>query len=361
MIPRAWDRKRRAGVSVAILLAATCVLAGCGGGAPTPRAELEAPATASFLVASAETALATGDPETARRLLARALREAPESAGVHVAYGRYWTALRRYKDAKDSFGRAAALDPLSPEPAYWLGRAYEQAGDQTEAASAYTAALRLDPNHAAAAAALGPLLGARYLAAGIPSEYALLRGRTTVTRGELAVALAVELGADPDRVSWRSDDPRASADSEELRNAWGARWATAAVAREWIEAFPDGHYHLDDPITRAALALTLARVERVWTAGGGASSPAPSGLSVPAAPDSMPGAHAYSDLGPRHYLAAVAARAARDGLPDREDGRFDPWGSASGADMLAALRGLARRLGASPVVSAEPGSPGVVK
>ncbi len=304
----------------------------------------------AFLVAAADTALASGDPDGARRLLLRAAEEAPESAFVHVALGRLHTAFRRYKDARESFERASSLDPLDPEPAYWLGKAYQQSGDLPAAARFYAAALRLDPSHRAAAAALGPILGARYASAGIPAEYALLRGRPTVTRGELAVALAVEFGADPGAVAWRSD-ARPRGDEAELESAWGGRWAKAAVSRGWIDPLPDGRFHFDDPVTRAALALALARVERRWNLD----------ASTPMVSRDTTEVH-FTDLGPRHYLRQAAAKAVAAGLPLRgepEAGmsgrRFDPWAAATGVELLAALRGMARVLGATPVVSTEPG------
>jgi tetratricopeptide (TPR) repeat protein len=350
----------RLAAGASALLGLAFLAGGCAGGAP-PAATAPGGATPSFLVASADTALASGDPDGARRLLLRAVEEAPESAFVHVALGRLHTAFRRYKDARESFDRAAQLDPLDPEPAYWLGKAYQQSGDLAAASQAYAAALRLDPYHRAAAAALGPILGARYAAAGVPAEYALLRDRPTVTRGELAVALAVEFGADPDRVSWRSD-ARPRGNDVELESAWGGRWAKAAVARGWIVPFADGSFHLDDPVTRAALALALAGLERGW-----AGDPSPS-----AAPRDTTEI-AFADLGPRHYLRRAASSAVAAGLPLRREPehgvaagqgsvpdagagvRFDPWAAATGADLMLALRGMARRLGARPVVSTEPG------
>jgi hypothetical protein len=348
MKPRVAIRLGRFALAIGVGAGA---IAGCGGSAPAPSTSVAEDASPAFLVASADTALATGDAEEARRLLARAMAAAPESAFVHVALGRYQTTARRYKDAKESLERAAALDPASPEPYYWLGRAYQQAGDLPSAARAYTAALRLDPNHAPSAAALGLILGARYEAAGIPGEYALLRGRSSVTRGELAVVLGVELGADPDRSVWRSDAAPSAGEDEEFAAAWGGRWARAAAARGWIASFADGSYHLDDPVTRAALALSLVAVERQWG---------------PRLPSTLSGdstaVRTFPDIGPHHYLARVASRAAADGLPARgAEGRFEPWASATGSEVLQSVRGLARRLGASPVVSAEPDLPGVVK
>jgi hypothetical protein len=329
--------------SAAVLLRSALLLggalaAGCGGGKAVVVRGVEG-APPEFLVASADTALADGDVEAARRLLSRAQEEAPESAYVYVAWGRYHTAVRRYKDAKDALERAAALAPRNPEPAYWLGRAYQQAGDLRMAAESYSRSLALDPGYRAASDALAPILGARYEAAGIPGDYSLLRTRTTVCRGELAVILAVELGADPDRAVWRSD-ASPSGEGSEFEVAWGSRWAKAAAARGWVGPFPDGSYRLGDPVTRAALALIVARVERRWDAG------APPDTTTP---------RAFPDLNSRHYLARAAAVATAAGLPTRgEDGRFEPWAAASGAEVLLTVRGVARLLGATPVVSAEP-------
>jgi tetratricopeptide (TPR) repeat protein len=302
-------------------------------------AEIDESAPPAFLVASADSALAAGDPEGAHRLLLRAEKLAPDSAFVYLGLGRLQTALRRYKDAKESFGRAAALDRRSPAPSYWLGRAYQQSGDLQAAAGAYGAALQLDPNHREAAAALGSILGGRYEAAGIPGEYALLRDRPTLTRGELAVVLAVELGADPDRAGWRSDASHPE-ESDEIATAWGAKWAKAAASRDWITPFADGRYHLDDPVTRAALALTISSVERGWRPAAATSPPETTSVSFP-------------DVGARHYLYRAASRATLAGLPTRQDGRFEPWASATGIELMQAVRGLARRLGANPVVSSE--------
>jgi len=329
----AWSRRRAPSLLVALALFAT----GCGGSREMiPRVAPDAPP--AFLIASADTALAVGDVEGSRRLLARALELAPENADVHVALGRLHTALRRYKDAKDSFDRAEALDPRSGEPAYWLGRAYQEAGDTPSAAAAYARALRRDSDHRAASEALTPILGARYEAAGIPPEYAALAARPTVSRAELSVVLAVELGADPDRTVWRSDAiPEGNED--ELEAAWAGRWVRAAVSRGWIAPYPDGSYRLDDPVTRAVLALTMASVDRRWRGKNGAARPAP--------------VRAFADLGPRHYLVRAASEATDAGLPVRgDDGLFEPWAAATGAETLAAVRGLARRLGATPIVSA---------
>ena len=142
------------------------------------------------------------------------------------------------------------------------------------------------------------------------------------------------------RAVWKSNASHPE-ENEEIAAAWGSKWAKAAVTREWIMPFADGRFHLEDPVTRGALALALSSVERRWGP-----------VASPAAPDTT--TVAFPDVGPRHYLYRAATRATLAGLPSRgESGRFEPWASATGTEAMQAIRGLARRLGASPVVSPE--------
>jgi len=285
--------------------------------------------------------LELGEPDPARRSLTRAVELNPGSAEAHDALGRLHTATHRYMDAKNELDRAAALDTLSAIPLYHLGLAYEQAGDPVHAADAYQRALRRDPTHAPTQAALSALLDTRYQAAGLPQGYAALRAHPSLSRGELGVMLAAELGADPERPTWRGGTDHPS-DSEEARGAWGERWLRVSMARGWIAAFPDRSYHLGDPVTRGALALLLAEI-----AGSG-------GRNVDSTADPFP------DLGRRHYLARAAAQAVSMGLPLRA-GRFEPSASVTGMEALTALKGLAGRLGVSPVEGSEQRPGGVVK
>ncbi len=296
--------------------------------------------------------LALGEPESARRSLTRAVALDPASAEIHLALGRFHTATRRYADAKAEFGRAATLDTVSAEPWYQMGLAYAQAGDVNAAADAFGRALERDPSHAPSQTALAAVLDSRYVVAGLPTGYGALRTHLSISRGELGVMLAAELGVDPERPSWNARKDRPS-DSEEARGAWGERWVRAAMARGWISPFPDGSYHLGDPVTRGALALLVMEIEADGrgSAGGGPDAPEPSpSLSEP-----------FPDLGPRHYLLRAARSAVALGLPLRTEGRFEPWASATGSEARMALRGLARSLALQPVVPEEPGQDGVVK
>lgn len=345
--------------------AALVAVAGCAGskpgGAPVPETSAALPVSTSpaALVAYADTAIASGEPELARRALERAASLAPDSAYVWIGYGRYDTATLRFKDAKTAFDRAAGLEPLSPEPHYWLGVAYLKARQEPDAMAEFSQALRLQPNYAPALDAIQPMMEGKYAAAGIPREYASLPQRSSLSRGELGVALAVELGADPDRPTWRSGvDP--ATDRSAIDAAWGSRWLNAAVARGWIAPYPDGDLHLADPITRGTLAIVVTEIAAravLPTAVAPAGESAPMGESPAPAAGTLsngPPAVSFPDLASRNYLVRPAAWAAGFGLPLREGGRFDAPALATGLETLQALHGLARFLGATPVVLGEP-------
>ncbi|HEY3156956.1 MAG TPA: tetratricopeptide repeat protein [Candidatus Eisenbacteria bacterium] len=307
------------------------------------------------------TSLALADAESARRAFLRAVELDPALAAAHVGLGRYHAAIRHYKDAKEEFERAAALDTLSPEPLYRLGLAYAEAKQTKLAAEALTRALARDPTHAPSLEALGALSESRYLTVGLPAGYAALRAHSSVSRGELGVMLAAELGADPERPSWHGAKDYPS-DTEEARGAWGERWIRVSLARGWLAPFPDGSYHLGDPVTRGALALLIAAIEKTWTqsAGGSRVPPSPGSADDPAA-RRIPAPDPFPDVGPRHYLFRPAQEAARIGLPLRPEGRFEPWASATGSEAFAALKGLARALGVEAVLPEEPGVRNMVK
>jgi hypothetical protein len=171
--------------------------------------------------------------------------------------------------------------------------------------------------------------------------------------------LAVELGLDPDRIGWASDRAQAVIPPE-VNGAWGERWIRAAVLRGYVRPFPDGSLHLDDPVTRGLLAMTLASLERSLGAAAGAATDSTQGepadpLGAPPGAGAAPPARVieFPDLGPRHYLRRAADRAVRLGLPTHSGGAFDPQASASGADVLRTLDRLARRAGRSPALPEE--------
>jgi tetratricopeptide (TPR) repeat protein len=300
------------------------------------------------------------DPARARGLYegarAAAVREGNKTAEARadVGVGRYLAAARRYHDAQVAFEQAATLDTLIAEPFYYLARASVELGDEVLAIRSLARGLRREPGDAPSVALLQSLARSRCEAAGLPPDYAELPSRTSVTRGELGVMIAVELGLDPDRMGWSSDRPQVIVPAE-VEGAWGARWLKAAVLRGYLRPFPDGSLHLEDPVTRGVLALTVAVVERsLGTLERAVRPAAPDSAGAGAAPEAAPiPPPPLPDLGSRSYLRRAAGRAARLGLPTHSGGAFDAAANASGADVARVLDRLARLAGRTPALPEE--------
>ena len=81
-----------------------------------------------------------------------------QHGGVNAAAGRLCTILERYAEAVRYLEPAARATPSDPEIAYYLGLAYDGAGDAGKARAEYQAAARVPAWHAAASLKLGELL-----------------------------------------------------------------------------------------------------------------------------------------------------------------------------------------------------------
>ncbi len=86
------------------------------------------------------------------------LRHSPDSFELTVAAGRLCAGLQRYDEAIRYLEAAAARATWNPEIAYYLGLAYDGAGDYRKARTAYETAARMPSWRAAASLKLGELL-----------------------------------------------------------------------------------------------------------------------------------------------------------------------------------------------------------
>jgi hypothetical protein len=91
----------------------------------------------------ARLALSDGAVERARRSLDELARSHPDRAEVFVLLAESQRLLGRWAEALHSLGRAAALDPLSPQVHYHLGFAAAHTGDLARALEAWETYARL--------------------------------------------------------------------------------------------------------------------------------------------------------------------------------------------------------------------------
>src|SRR5450755_17085 len=99
-----------------------------------------------------------GELPAALRSYTDGLQKAPADFGLSVAAGRLCAGMQRYSEAIGYLEPAAARDSWNPEIAYYLGLAYDGAGDQAKARLAYETAARMPSWRAAASLKLGELL-----------------------------------------------------------------------------------------------------------------------------------------------------------------------------------------------------------
>ena len=127
---------------------------------PESRARFEAalkldPEGAPPLVGLASVAQAQGDAKAAEQYLQRAEKSAPNSAEVHLAWGRFHASQRHAELAERSFRKAQTLSPGKAPPLVELGGFYMQTGKSAEAQKAYREALAINPKNAVALFGLG--------------------------------------------------------------------------------------------------------------------------------------------------------------------------------------------------------------
>lgn len=138
-----------------------------------------------------------------------------------------------------------------------------------------------------------------------------------VTRAEFLVMLARALGWDD--AGTPADLPFVDADRI---GPWAAGAAAAAVEKGIVGGYPDGSFRPDEPVTRAEMAVMIARVP------GLADMAGPPGASADFADD--------ADI-PAWAKAAVEALRQLGILQGRADGRFAPDASLTRAEAAAVL------------------------
>jgi len=114
------------------------------------------PKSAKPVLGLAEIAFRRKQPEQYATLLEQALKLEPNNASVQLSWGRYLKLGKKYSEAEQAFAKAAELDSASALPKIALGDLYQSHLGKPEAAvMAYEAALKIEPNNAAAHYALG--------------------------------------------------------------------------------------------------------------------------------------------------------------------------------------------------------------
>ncbi len=251
---------------------------------------------------------AAGAHDRARKQAERAIKREPKNARARTVLGQVRLAAYDFGGAETSFARALELDPTSAE----ARREWDRAVKIRQAAP-------------------GTLVGKRIALA------------DPLTRGELAALLATELGIETHLRKRRPElfDPAfrppgappatPSVGPTDIAGHWARNAIELVMRLTLMEAYPDGTFRPDEPVTRAALATTLEQVLVV-----AANDPA---LKTRYLGQQSP----FPDVRNDHFAFNSAVVVTTRGLmeSERPNGAFRLTKPVSGPDALLAMRKLA--------------------
>lgn len=254
--------------------------------------------------------VATGDLDRARGEAEEALRLAPKNARAHLVLGRIHLAAFEFTRAEASFSRALELEPTSAD----ARREWDRSVKIRQASP-------------------GTMAGKRIALA------------DPITRGEMAALLATELGIENHLRKRRPElfdpsfrapgqpasGPAGSATPGDVSGHWARNAIELVMRLHLMDAYPDGAFRPDEPVTRAGFATTLEQVLSVIVNDAGIKTRHLSQQSP------------FPDLRSDHFAFNAAVLATTRGFmeADRPSGAFRLTSPVSGPEALLAMRKLA--------------------
>jgi tetratricopeptide (TPR) repeat protein len=274
-------------------------------------------------LAAARQAARAGRVDEAIRSYQAALASSPDSPFL---YRELAAAERQHGDvdaALEHLRHAVALDPSDAKSLQQIGEILEARGDLDAAIKAYTDALAIEPN--ADVERRIAAIRERAELASLPPEYRAIEQAAQLTRGDLAALIGVRLGP-----LLRS---RSGADAvviTDVRTHWAAPWIMSVTRAGVMEPFANHAFQPRTVVRRIDLAQAVAHLlARIAATNAKAVVWQSARLK-------------FSDLAPGHlaYPAASAAVAA-GAMKTSDDGAFQPFRPATGAEAIEAIDRLA--------------------
>jgi len=266
---------------------------------------------------------AAGRLEDAQHTLERAVATSPanpvllrELASLELARG--------ILDAADAHAHSAVqIDAGDAESLVVLGAVLDGEGRSRDAADAYAKAIAIDPRPAWKDKRDALEARANYEA--LPAEYRSIGAAATVTRGQLAAMIGIELKPLIDGAPKRS-----AVVVTDVRNHWAAPWILPVTQAGVMDPLPNHTFQPNAAVRRVDLAQVCSQLL------GLAGAKRPADLAAwraarPQVPD-VPASHAS-------YRAIAAVTTAGVMKPD-PDGKFAPTRPVTGADVVAAVARL---------------------
>lgn len=270
-------------------------------------------------LAAARQAAQAGRNDEAVKLYAAAIVASPDSPFLYRELGVVETRRGDTGAALEHFRRAVELEPSDAVSLGQIAVITEASGDLTEAIRLYDESLAIESN--ADLTRRRDAVRERIELAKLPDEYRAIPESPQITRGDLAALIGVRLGP----VLRQSRDTVVVTD---LRNHWAENWINTVVRAGMMQAFDNHTFQPREPVERADLAVTVARLladlapqQRMseWRAAGVRFSDVPTG----------------------HLAYQVASIAVASGVLDRAaDQSFQPSRRVTGAEAVQAVERL---------------------
>jgi tetratricopeptide (TPR) repeat protein len=281
-------------------------------------------------VGSAREAAEAGRLAEARRAYEGAIAATPDSPFLYRELAMVERRDGDFEAALTHVRKAIELEPNDARNHIVLADILESQGQFAAAAEAVSAALALEPNDALARR----LEAVRERAAleAMPPEYRAIESAPSITRGQLAALVAVQLDA-----LVKSAPPRSGAVMSDVRNHWAQAWILSVARVGFMEPFLNHTFQPDAVVTRGDLALVASRVLNVIAS------------TQPQLAAKLKGARPkFPDVPPGHlrYTAVLVAVAAGV-MTTNADGSFQPGRPASGAEAVSAV-GRLQELAGTP-------------
>lgn len=274
-------------------------------------------------VGAARQAAEAGRLGEARQRYREAIEATPDSPFLYRELSMVERRDGKADAALENASKAVELEPNDARNHVVLADAYEMLAQTQKAAEAIAAALALEPNDALARRA--DALRDRAAFDAMPAEYRDIEKAASITRGQLAALLGVQL---EDLVS--TAPATGGAVMSDIRGHWAQPWILSVTRVGFMEPLPNHAFQPNAVVTRGDIANVVSRVLNVvatrrpqLAAGWRSARPK------------------FSDVPPGHLrYPAVSLAVAAGVMSGTPDGTFQPARPVTGAEATAIVRKL---------------------
>jgi tetratricopeptide (TPR) repeat protein len=277
---------------------------------------------------AANKARSAGKLDEAQAILERAFQASASSGVLARELARVELIRKSLDEAEAHVRRAIELDAGDADALALLGDVLDAEGHAREAADAFTKALALDPQPQWREKR--DALEGRAALEALPAEYRAIPSAPSVTRGEVAAMVGIELKAVIDRAPKRATDV-----ITDIRSHWAAAWILPVSQAGVMDVLPNHTFQPNAIVKRADLAHVVSQLLTLI----GSRRPADAAAWRNARP-------VLADVGPTHAsYRAIAEAVAAGAMKADETGKFVPARPATGEELTAAVARLRQLAG----------------